>query len=84
MVRRYAEGWCRSVSPLLAFTRQAIGYLDTSVRPDAAIKAGLRHLYSLEQRLLLVVGETRVTDKGKRAIRRAIPGLKVDRDEGIY
>ena len=67
----------RSVGTLPAL--EMLGLYYTRVSDD-----GLRHLHAIDTLRLLVTGETNVTPKGKMAIKKAIPGLKVVDYEGIY
>lgn len=45
---------------------------------------GLQHLMALRNLRVLVVGSTKVTAKGKRAIQREIPKLKVEERGNVY
>ena len=67
---------------------RAIGMLPKlemlSLFGTAITDEGLRHLHSLLQFRLLVVGETQVTKKGKAALKRACRELKMIDRGGIY
>ncbi len=65
-----------------------IGQIDTlemlSLYRTEVGDAGLRHLHGLPRLRILAVGNTAVTPQGRKAIQRAIPGLKVSDYESIY
>lgn len=67
----------RSVGTLPSL--EMLGLYATKVSDD-----GLRHLHAIDSLRLLVIGDTNVTAKGKKEIKKAIPGLKVADYEGIY
>jgi hypothetical protein len=67
---------------------QAIGTLPKlemlSFYPTAVTDEGLLHLHGLSQLRRLTVGETQLTKKGRSALRKARPSVKVEEYASIY